>query len=79
MQLQNPRPPAAPASLDLSLEEYFAAAGVIGLLSAQVEEPDAEWASRWALAFGKTMAAHAREHRLRQPNRHERRGRSKVR
>lgn len=62
--LNNPRPPAAPASLDLRLEEYFAAAGAIGLLSAQLEEPDPEWASEWSLRFGERMAAAARKRRL---------------
>lgn len=62
--MQNPRPPAAPASLDLTLEQYFAAAGVMGLLSAQLEEPDPEWACEWALDFGEKMAAAARKRRL---------------
>lgn len=61
--LANPRPPAVTASLDLTIEEYFAAAGAIGLLSAQIEEPDPDWASEWALDFGKRMAAKARERR----------------
>lgn len=63
MQMQNPRPPAAPASLDLSLEEYFAAAGAMGLLSAQLEEPDAEWALNWSLDFGERMAREAERRR----------------
>jgi hypothetical protein len=60
----NPRPPAAPAGLDIKIEEYFAAAGAIGLLAAQLDEPDQEWAARWSLAFGKRMAALARSQRL---------------
>jgi hypothetical protein len=63
VQLVNPRPPAVPVGLDLKIEEYFAAAGAIGLLSAQLEEPDQEWAARWSLEFGKTMAALARSKR----------------
>jgi hypothetical protein len=59
--LQNPRPPAAPASLDLTLEQYFAAAAVMGLLSAQIDEPEPEWACEWSLKFGETMAAAARK------------------
>lgn len=62
--LQNPRPPAVPASLDLTLEQYFAAAAVMGLLSAQLEEPDSEWACEWSLKFGEKMAAAARNRRL---------------
>ncbi len=62
--LTNPRPPAVPASLDLTLEEYYAAAGAIGLLSAQLQEPDPEWASAWSLDFGERMAAEARRRRL---------------
>lgn len=61
--LKNPRPPAAPATLDITLEEYYAAAGVIGLLSAQLQEPDPDWASDWALDFGKRMAAKSRKRR----------------
>jgi hypothetical protein len=63
--LANPRPPAVPASLDLTIEEYFAAAGAIGLLAAQLDEPDPVWAAKWALEFGITMAAMARTQRLR--------------
>lgn len=63
-KLQNPRPPAAPASLDITLEEYYAAAGAIGLLSAQLDEPDPDWASEWALEFGERMAEKSRRRRL---------------
>ena len=59
----NPRPPAAPATLDLRLEEYYAAASIIGLLSAQLHEPDPEWVSKWALDFGEQMAAESRKRR----------------
>lgn len=61
--LVNPRPPAVPASMDISIEEYFAAAGAIGLLSAQLDEPDPEWAIKWALDFGERMAAEAKRRR----------------
>lgn len=61
--LANPRPPAAPATLDLTLEEYYAAAGAMGLLAAQGEECDPEWAAEWALKFGVKLAAKARERR----------------
>jgi hypothetical protein len=63
--LENPRPPAVPASLDLTLDEYYAAAGAMGLLAAQLDAPDAEWAASWALDFGKVMADEARRRRLR--------------
>jgi hypothetical protein len=59
----NPRPPAVPASLDLTLEEYYAAAAAMGLLAAQGEECDPDWASEWALKFGSTMAKKARSRR----------------
>lgn len=62
-QFSNPRPPAVPATLEITLEEYYEAAGVIGLLSAQLQEPDPDWASDWALDFGKRMAAKARKRR----------------
>lgn len=61
--LMNPRPPAVPATLQLTLEEYFGAAGAIGLIAAQAEEPDLEWASEWALKFGRVMARKARARR----------------
>ena len=60
----NPRPPAVPATLQLTLEEYYAAAGAIGLLAAQLQEPDAEWALEWSLDFGEKMAAASRRRRL---------------
>jgi len=59
----NPRPPAAPASLALSLEEYFAAAALVGMLGAQQHEPDMQWASKWANDMGALMANEARKRR----------------
>lgn len=56
-------PPAVPATLELTLEEYYAAAAAIGLLAAQGDEPDPLWASQWALDFGTIMAAEARKRR----------------
>lgn len=61
--LKNPRPPSVPTGLDLTIEEYFAAAGAIGLLAAQLDEPEAEWAAKWSLEFGTKMAALARAKR----------------
>lgn len=63
--LANPRPPAVPASLQLTLEEYYAAAATIGLLAAQKVEPDPEWASQWSLDYGQRMARKARRRRRR--------------
>lgn len=59
----NPRPPAVPATMDITLEEYFSAAAVMGLLAAQIDQPDPEWASEWALKFGTLMAEKARKRR----------------
>jgi hypothetical protein len=61
--LANPRTPAVPASLDLTLEEYFAAAALVGILGAQHKEPDMAWASKWASEMGVVMAAEARKRR----------------
>lgn len=56
----NPRPPAAPAELHLSIEEYFAAAALMGLLASQGEEPDMKWAADWAAKMGTTLAKRLR-------------------
>lgn len=61
----NPRAPSVPATLHLSLEEYFASAALIGIIAAQGDEPDKDWASEWALEQGAIMAAKARERRAR--------------
>lgn len=63
--LANPRPPAVPATLNLTLDDYFAAAAAIGLLAAQEHEPDADWARKWSLEFGEKMARDARRRRQR--------------
>lgn len=63
---RNPRPPAVPATLDLRLEEYFAAASVMGLLAAQLDEPDQKWCTTWSFQMGRRMAIEARRRR-RQP------------
>lgn len=62
-QLKNPRPPAVPATLDITLGEYFAAAATMGLLASQAEEPDREWAQEWSLDYGYEMAKRARRRR----------------
>lgn len=60
---QNPRPPGTPATLDLTLGEYFAAAATIGVLAAQGEEPDREWLQDWSLEYGYEMAEKAKRRR----------------
>jgi hypothetical protein len=52
----NPRPPAVPSTLDLRLDEYYAAASLMGLLAASTEEPDQKWACEWAVEMGARMA-----------------------
>jgi len=66
--LLNPRTPAVPATLNLTLEEYYAAAAVVGLLSAQLDEPDMDWVVQWALDCGERMGREARKRReMRRP------------
>ena len=60
---RNPRTPAVPATLDITLDEYFAAASVMGLLASQIEEPDRQWSCEWAFKMGRTMAREARKRR----------------
>ena len=57
----NPRVPAVPASLDLSLEQYYAACALVGLLGSQATEPDQEWAAEWACCMGELMAKKCRK------------------
>lgn len=45
--------------MDLRLNEYFAGAALVGVLSSQAEEPDHKWACQWAWEMGKRMAAEA--------------------
>lgn len=52
----NPRPPSVPTTMDLRLDEYFAGAALVGVLSSQHEEPDTEWACEWAWKMGRKMA-----------------------
>ena len=59
----NPRTPAVPATLDLRVEEYYAAAALMGILASQGEEPDQEWACEWAVEMGEKMASAARKRR----------------
>lgn len=48
----------------LTLEILFAAAGAIGLLAAQVDQPDIDATIEQALDFGERMAAKARRRRV---------------
>lgn len=60
---RNPRTPAVPATLDLTLDEYYAAAAVMGLLASQVQEPDPQWCADWSFKMGRTMAREAQRRR----------------
>jgi hypothetical protein len=59
--LSNPRAPLLPSSLRLNEQKYYAACALIGLTSSQIEEPDKEWASEWALDMGEIMAKKAKK------------------
>lgn len=60
---RNPRTPSVPATLDLTLDEYFAATSLMGLIASQAEEPDHRWCCDWSFKMGKTMAREARKRR----------------
>lgn len=62
---KNPRTPSVPATLDLTLEEYFSAGALIGILSSQAEEPNQRWACDWSFQMGRAMAKEARRRRAR--------------
>lgn len=47
----------------LELEEVFAIASVIGILAAQLQEPDTEHTCEMALDMGEKLAAGARKRR----------------
>lgn len=64
-ELQNPRPPAVPGTLNLTLNEYYAATALMGLLSAQHKEPEMKWAAAWSHDMGDAMATEARKRRKR--------------
>lgn len=59
----NPRAPSVPATLDLTLREYFAATSLMGLLASMTDEPDQSWACSWAFRMGEKMAAESRRRR----------------
>lgn len=52
-------------SPEICLEDHYAAAALIGLLSAQAEEPREAWARQWSLDIGEKMAREARQRRRR--------------
>lgn len=62
---KNPRAPSVPATLDLTLDEYFAATSLMGLLASQAAEPNQRWCCDWSFKMGQTMAKAARRHRKR--------------
>jgi len=51
------------STLDLTLEDYYACATLMGLLAAQKREPDRKWCCEWALEMGAKMAAASRKRR----------------
>jgi hypothetical protein len=62
---RNPRPPAVPATLDLTLDEYFTAATLMGLVASQIEEPNQQWCRDWSFTMGAAMAREAYRRRRR--------------
>jgi hypothetical protein len=60
---RNPRTPSVPATLDLTLDEYFTATSLMGLLASQVDEPDPKWCRDWSFRMGRAMAVEARRRR----------------
>lgn len=73
----NARPPSVPASLALTLEEYFTAGALLGLLASQHDEPDKDWACDWSFRMGQQMAAEALKRR-RQGQRNGRRQKQRT-
>lgn len=60
---RNPRLPSVPATLELNLDEYFAAGALLGLLASQVDEPNRRWVRDWSFDMGGMMAKEARRRR----------------
>ncbi len=60
---RNPRTPGVPATLDLTLDEYFTATSLMGLIASQTEEPNQHWCRDWSFKMGRTMAREARKRR----------------
>jgi len=65
--LVNSRPPALPIDLahEMTLEDYYAAAALIGILAAQHEEPNHDWACQSAIDMGNRMASTVRQRKSR--------------
>jgi hypothetical protein len=59
----NPRAPSVPATLDITAEEYYAAATLMGLLASQADEPNKKWVRDWSFCMGDLMAVEARRRR----------------
>jgi hypothetical protein len=59
----NARVPSVPATLDISLHEYYAAAALMGLIASQHDEPNQKWACQWSFEMGQRMAHEAVKHR----------------
>jgi hypothetical protein len=64
---RNPRTPSVPATLDLTLDDYFTATSLMGLLASQAEEPDRKWVCDWSFKMGRTMAREALRRRRSKP------------
>lgn len=62
---RNPRTPSVPATLDLTLDEYFTATSLMGLLASQMDEPNQRWCCDWSFKMGRLMAREARQRRKR--------------
>lgn len=60
---RNPRTPSVPATLDLTLDDYFTATSLMGLIASQDEEPNQQWCRDWSFKMGRMMAAEARRRR----------------
>lgn len=61
----NPRPPSVPTTMDLRIDEYFAAAALMGMLASQADEPDVAFACEWSWKMGVEMARRAAKLRRR--------------
>jgi hypothetical protein len=54
-----------PATLELTLDEYFTATSLMGLIASQVEEPNRRWCRDWSFEMGTMMAKEAQRRRKR--------------
>ena len=51
--------------MDLRLDEYYAAAALMGVLASQGDEPDHKWVCEWSWKMGREMANEAKRRRKR--------------